>query len=136
DGERSCFDDQHRSPDQFFPEAMKFLREVGEPGGYPVIGHNISLLLQPKLGKLRQYLTLVWNDVGKNTVESRNSVGGDNQKFVAKFVDVANLAAVPEPQILQLHSRICRISHSRSSCFLSCRSRSPEFDLEFPVSLY
>ena len=51
-------------------------------------------VIEPEGGYLGEDPAFVGNAVGKNDIESGESVGGDHQEAVAKIVDIAHLAAL------------------------------------------
>jgi hypothetical protein len=49
--------------------------------------------VEPKCGEPVEHLSLAWNGIGKDAVESRDSVGSDEEQVLAKVKDLADFAA-------------------------------------------
>ena len=57
-----------------------------------MVVHHIGQKVEPEARKLREHLALIGDFVFQNIVESRNTIGCDQQQLVAQIVQIAHLA--------------------------------------------
>ncbi len=57
-----------------------------------MVVHHIGQKVEPEARKLREHLALIGDFVFQNIVESRNTIGCDQQQLVAQIVQIAHLS--------------------------------------------
>ena len=86
-----------------------------------VVGDDVGQFLEPEKRKLGENASLIGNRRGKDHVERRKTVGGDDQEAIAEVVDVANLAASEkfESRKFCLRNDSAHLRRSHEFCVLS-----------------
>ena len=67
-----------------------------------MVGNDVPRALEPETAELRPNSAFVGDGRGVDHVEAGYSVGGDQQKVLAKVVHIANFAAVMQLQAGQV----------------------------------
>ena len=87
-----------------------------------VVRNDVGQFVEPEKRKLGEHAALIGNGRGKNDVECRKAVGGDDQQTIAEVVNVANLSAPKkfEPRKFCLRNNGAHLGRSHELCVLGC----------------
>src|ERR1700681_2787250 len=59
-----------------------------------MVGHEVAEEIEPEEGNLGQYASLMWNASGQHIVESRDAIGGNEEKMLTvEIVHIPDLTA-------------------------------------------